>query len=344
MKLSELAEMLGSKVIAAEADFDIAGISTLDEAREGDVTFVTDRKFASRLGTTKARAVLLPEKLAPVDMPYIPLSDVWSGVLATLKIFYPDFARKAYVGIHPTAVVDPTAQLASDVNIGPNAVIGADVRIAAGVYIAPGAVIGAGCTLGENCIIYANAVLESGTVLGCGVIIQPGAVLGADGFKYEILGGRWTKIPQVGNVELADDVEVGANACLDRASFTKTAIGPNTKIDNLVQIAHNVRTGENCIVVAQTGISGSTSIGDNTIMAGQSGVVDNVRIGNNVVVLAKAGVTKDIPDGQTYVGMPARPYGQETRIMAVTTKLPEMASKLARLTKKVAELEALIKK
>ncbi len=344
MKFSELAALLGCRSTGAGDDFEITGISTLDEACEGDITFVTDRKFISRLDSSKASGVLLPETLAPVGIPHIAVNDVWSAVVTTLKHFFPDFARKTYEGIHSTAVINSSAEIADNVNIGPLAVVGPKVQIAAGAYLGPGVVLGAGCVLGEGCTIYANAVLEAGTVLGNNVIVQPGAVIGGDGFKYELLRGRWTKIPQVGHVELADDVEVGSNACIDRASFTKTSIGPNTKIDNMVQIAHNVRVGENCVLVAQAGIAGSTSIGNNTILAGQSGVVDNITIGNNVLVFAKAGVTKDIPDGEKRLGMPARPFREESRIMAVNARLPELAAEVARLVKKVAELETLIKK
>ncbi len=341
MKLSELASLLGAEVANFNGnDVDVFGVSTLGEASENDISFVTDKKYTGGLASTRACAVIIPENLAPVDKPYIALKDVWSGVLAALKVFYPNFARKTYEGVHPTAVVDPSAEVAADVVLGPMVVVGPGAKIGAGSYVGAGAVIGADCVIGEKSIIYANAVLEAETRLGQGVVVQPGAVLGADGFKYELLRGRWTKIPQVGHVELGDGVEVGANTCIDRASYTVTAVGPNTKVDNLVQIAHNVRVGENCVVVSQTGIAGSTTVGNNTILAAQVGLADNLTVGNGAVVLAQSGVKDHIKDGETHFGTPSRPFRQAARIIGIENKLPELAAELARLTAKVAELEA----
>lgn len=343
MKLSELAALLGSEVTGATEDFEITGISTLDEAIAGEISFVTDKKFLKRVEGSRASAVLLPGDLSVDEKPYILLKDPWAGVLAALKLFYPGFARKDYQGVHVSAVIDASARLAAGVSVGPLAVIGAEAGIGAGSYIGPGVVIGAQCVIGENCTIYANAVLESGTKLGNGILIQPGAVIGSDGFKYELLQGRWTKIPQVGHVEIADDAEIGANSCIDRASYTVTAVGQNSKIDNLVQIAHNVRVGENTIVVSQVGIAGSTTIGDNTILAAQAGVADNLKVGNQVVALARSGITHNVGDGEKVMGFPARAYMRTSRIMAVESKLPEMFAELKRLTNKVEELEARLK-
>ncbi len=340
MKLSELAAMLGSNVIGANEDPEITSISTLDEAAPGEIAFVTERKFLKRVDASRATAVLLPQDLSIQSKPFIPLPDAWAGVLTTLKHFFPGFARRDYTGIHPTAVIDPTARVAPDVNIAPLAVIGPHATIGSGSYIGPGAVIGARCAIGDNCTIYANVVLEADTTLGSGVYVQPGAVLGSDGFKYELLRGRWTKIPQVGHVEIGDNAEIGANTCIDRASYTVTAVGPNTKIDNRVQIAHNVRVGQNSIIVSQTGVAGSTTVGDNTILAAQVGVADNLKIGSQAVVLARSGVIQNIADGEHVMGFPARPPIKTRRIMAAESKLPEMQAELKRLTKKIEELEA----
>ena len=184
-----------------------------------------------------------------------------------------------------------------------------------------------------------RVVLEHGTRIGNRVIIQAGAVLGGDGFKFEVINGRWQKIPQVGRVVIEDDVEIGANTTIDRASFTETHIGAGTKIDNLVQIAHNVRIGRDCVVVAQVGIAGSSTVGDGSILAAQVGVADNLRLGKGVRVMARSGVKDDIPDGRTVLGAPARPFRVAARIMAAEAKLPELVAQVTKLSEKVAELE-----
>lgn len=341
MKASQLAELVGSKVEnAPQEDVELTGISTLSDATAEQATFLTDRKFLSMAQNSRAGVILVAEKLAPLDRPHIPLKNVWEGVLLALKTFYPGFERKSWQGVHPTAVIDPTAELEENVAVGPYAVIGANVKVGRGCYIAPGVVIGDKCRLGENCTIYANAVLESETILGNGVFVQAGAVIGADGFKYEVLNGRWTKIPQVGHVELGDHAEVGANSCLDRASYSATRIGKNTKIDNLVQIAHNVQAGDNCIIVSQTGIAGSTKLGDNCIVAAQVGIADNVEIGAGAVLLARTGLSTDVEPGATMFGTPAHPFRQEARIIAATKKLPDLVTQVAKLAQRVEELEA----
>jgi len=339
MKLSELAILLGSSVAAAKEDFEVTGISTLEEASPTDVSFISDQKYMSGIKDTRAGAVLVSEKLAPVEIPHIPLADVWAGTLTTLKHFFPGFERRSYQGIHPSAIVDKTARLGENVTVAPLVVIGPGAIIGDGTYIGPGAVIGATCRLGANCTVYANAVLESETRLGNGVYVQPGAVIGADGFKYELLNGRWTKIPQVGHVELGDDVEVGANTCIDRASYTVTSVGPNTKVDNLVQIAHNVKVGQNGVIVSQTGIAGSSTVGDNCIVAAQAGIADNVTVGNQVIVLARAAVKDDVKDGQKMFGAPAQTFREEARLIGLQHRLPELFAEVTRLTKRVAELE-----
>lgn len=342
MKATELAKLLNGSLHNAAEKLEITGISTLTEAGPQDVAFITDRKYLRHLETTRAGLILLPEKLGHIPRPHIALDNVWSGVLATLKHFYPGFDRREYEGIHPSAIIDPTAQIAADVTVGPLAVIGAETHIGAGTYIAPGVIIGARCTIGGRCTIYASAVIEAESVLGNGVYIQAGAVLGADGFKYEIIDGRWTKIPQVGHVQLADNAEVGANSCIDRASYSKTEIGNNTKIDNLVQIAHNAKVGNNCVIVSQSGIAGSTVVGDHVIFAAQSGVADNLKVGDRAVLMGRAGVTSDVPDGEALFGMPAIPFRQEAKIIAARKKLPDLLTQMTKLTARVAELEAQI--
>lgn len=341
MKASELAAALGGKLQDSD-DIELTGMSTLNSAGPTDVSFVADRKYMKQAADSHAGVLLVPDTPDAISRPRIVVSDVWSGVLSTLKLFHPDFERKHYSGVHPTAIIDPGASIAADVTIGPNAVIGADTTIGTASYISPGVVIGPRCRIGENVTIYANAVIEADTVIGNGVYIQAGAVIAADGFKYEPINGRWTRIPQVGHVELGDGAEVGANSCIDRASYDITSIGDNTKIDNLVQIAHNATIGENCVVVAQTGVAGSTTVGKNSILAAQAGIADNLTLGEGVVVMAQGGVIKDIPAGQMQWGTPAMPFKDRGRIIAASKKLPALLSDFNKLQKRVAELEKLL--
>lgn len=339
MRVTEFASAMGARVENLKQDFMISGISTLEDARQGQLSFVVDKRHLKNAESSKASALILPEGSETAGA-YIPLKEPWAGVLYLLQRLHPEWLRRWYSGVHPSAYVDPDAVLAEDVAVGPHAVIGPKVMVGSGTAIGAGCVIGPNCTIGADCTLGANAVLEGGTVLGDGVIVQPGAVLGGDGFKYEIIGGKWTKIPQVGRVVIGPEAEIGANTTIDRASFTETRIGSNTKIDNLVQIAHNVTIGSDCIIVSQTGIAGSTEIGDRSILAAQVGIADNLKIGSGVVVMAKAGVKDNLEDGAKMFGYPARPFRQQARIIGVENRLPELAEEVARLSKRVQELES----
>jgi len=339
MRLTEFASAIGGSVNNLQEDFEITGISTLEAAQPGEVSFISDKKYASRVTESKAAAVVTSPEIPVEGRASVVVGEPWRAVLFLLEQLFPNSLRRWPEGVHPSAVVDATAQLGEGARIGANAVIGANVQIGAGTAIGPGCVIGADCILGDNCTLGATSVLEQGTVLGGSVILQPGVVLGADGFKYEMLAGTYTKIPQVGNVVLGDGVEVGANTCIDRASFTRTSIGKNTKIDNLVQIAHNAEIGSGCIVVSQVGVAGSTSIGDGCILAAQAGIADNLKLGKQVVVLAKAGVKDSFDDKTTLFGTPARPMREAARIIAAEAKLPDLLQTVSKLTKRVDELE-----
>ncbi|MGI8908878.1 MAG: UDP-3-O-(3-hydroxymyristoyl)glucosamine N-acyltransferase [Candidatus Sumerlaeaceae bacterium] len=339
MRVTEFAAAVGSRVENLEKDFEVTGISTLEEAQTGQISFVADHKYVKAAEQSSASAVIVPEGATLKARPFIRLKEPWSGVLYLLQQLHPHWLRRWYKGVHASSYIDSSAILADDVAVGPHAVIGPGVVVGAGSAIGPGCVIGPNCTVGANCTLGATSVLEAGTVLGDGVIVQAGAVLGGDGFKYEIIAGQWTKIPQVGRVVVGPDAEIGANTTIDRASFTQTRIGANTKIDNLVQVGHNVTIGANCIIVSQTGIAGSTEIGDGSILAAQVGIKDNLKLGKGVVVLARAGVTSDVADGEKMLGFPARPFRQQARIIGVENRLPELAAEVARLTKKVEELE-----
>ncbi len=339
MRIREFAKAVGAKVIGLDEDFEITGISTLEEAQPGQISFVSAERYLPAAAKSQASAIIVAENLVVEGKPCLVMKEPWLGVLYLLEHFYPADGAIYYEGIHPTAVVDPTACVGSNVRIGPYAVIGPQSKIGNRSIIEAGCIIGPGVEIGEGCHLHPRVVVEHGTRIGNRVIIQAGAVLGGDGFKFEVIDGRWRKIPQVGRVVIEDDVEIGANTTIDRASFTETRIGAGTKIDNLVQIAHNVRIGRDCVIVAQVGIAGSTSVGDGSILAAQVGVADNLKLGKGVRVMARSGVKDDLADGQTVLGAPARPFRVAARIMAAEAKLPELVAEVARLSERIAELE-----
>jgi UDP-3-O-[3-hydroxymyristoyl] glucosamine N-acyltransferase len=243
-------------------------------------------------------------------------------------------------GIHPTVILGKDVSLGRDVAIGPYTVIEDNVSIAEATIIYSGCFVGHHTKIGKNTLIYANVSIRERISIGNRVIIHSGTVIGSDGFGFATIEGLHHKIPQIGTVEIDDDVEIGANVTIDRARFDKTVIGRGTKIDNLVQIAHNVVIGENSIVVAQVGISGSTTVGKNVVLAGQVGLVGHIAIGDNVVVMAQSGVSKSIPAGTMAWGYPAKPADVAKRVNACVQNLPRLYETIKELKKKIEELEA----
>ncbi|MBI2563793.1 MAG: UDP-3-O-(3-hydroxymyristoyl)glucosamine N-acyltransferase [candidate division NC10 bacterium] len=243
-------------------------------------------------------------------------------------------------GIHPTAVVAADARVAPSASVGPLTVVGSGAEVGTDTILEAQVAVGAGVRIGRGCRIFPQVTLRDGVVLGDRVTVHSGAVIGADGFGYARDGHRYVKIPQIGRVVIEDEVEIGANVTIDRATLGETRIGRGTKIDNLVQIGHNVRVGADTVIVAQVGISGSTRIGSRVTLAGQVGVVDHVDIGDDVIVGAQAGVTKDIPAGSVVLGSPAIPHGEFKRQLAVAARLPEMRKILRALEERLAALEA----
>jgi UDP-3-O-[3-hydroxymyristoyl] glucosamine N-acyltransferase len=236
-------------------------------------------------------------------------------------------------GVHPAAFVHPTAKLGADVTVEPFAVIGMNTVVGDRCRIAAGAKVGAGCRLGPDTVLHPNVVLYDGCVVGQRVTIHANSAIGADGFGYRLHDGRHVKVPQLGHVEIEDDVEIGACTTIDRGTFGPTRIGAGTKIDNLVQVAHNCQVGRHNLFVSQMGIAGSSSTGDHVVIAGQAGVRDHVHIGDRAVIGAMAGVTKDVAAGQHMLGAPARPEREVKRIVMTTERLPEIRRDVARLKK-----------
>lgn len=335
--LKELAELVDGR-IEGDPDTVITGISGVKEARKGDVTFIANAKYIALLQETLASAVVVHKNLNN-NLP-IPAIRVENPDMAFAKIVEsaaPE-SSKVEIGIHPTAQIGKNVKLGKDVCIQAFAIICDGVQIGDGTTVMPGVFIGEGCQIGSNCLFEPWVAVRERVIIGNKVIIHSGTVIGSDGFGFSTVEGVHHKIPQIGTVEIQDDVEIGANVTIDRARFDKTIIGKGTKIDNLVQIAHNVVIGENSIVVAQTGISGSTVIGKNVTLAGQSGVIGHIEIGDNVIAAARAGVTKDVPSDTCVSGFPAQPHEREKKLQVHVRKLPELLATVKALEEKVARL------
>ena len=313
MKASEIAKLVGGTFDGA-SDPEITGVAALDRASASELSFVAHPKYLPYLGETDAGAILATETLIPrgsTSLPRIVVGDVHRALADILREFHPEPTIPA--GIHPTAV------------------IGENVRIGEGVRIGACCVIGDDCMIGADSFIYPNVTLYSKVVLGERCIIHSGARIGTDGFGYTFVDGKHMKVPQVGGVNVGNDVEIGANTCIDRGSVGPTEIGNSVKIDNLVHIGHNVRVGDYTIIVAQVGVSGSTTIGKGVTIAGQAGLQGHIRIGDGAVIGGQAGVFGDVPAGATYSGYPARPHKESMRAQAALFKLPELLKRMRKL-------------
>lgn len=339
MKLAELAERLGAEGHAA-AETEITGLAGLREAGPADLSFLTQAGYEGLLTRTRAGAVLVPAD--------------WAGEspAALLRVQNPDlaFARAARLlgppeslpppGIHERAWVDPRATVAASAAVGPGCVIEAGACIGEQVVLDANCYIGRDAQIGNGCRLYPQVTVRERCLLGRHVIVHCGAVIGSDGFGYVRLPSGWEKIPQIGIVEIGDEAEIGANTTIDRARFGKTVIGPGVKLDNLVQVAHNVSIGPNGALAAQVGIAGSTRIGANVQMGGQAGAAGHLELGDGVIVGGKAGVTKNIPAGTFVSGFPALPHQQARKLHAHQMRLPELREQLRQLTRRLDELDA----
>lgn len=339
--LQALAELVGGTLVAGNPSDLITGLNSLSEAVEGEVTFLGNPRYAPQLATSKASAVLIVPDFVerPSGKAFIEVANPTLAFSAVIKHFGIE-KREVKPGIHPTAVVAETASLNPDkVYVGPHVVIEDGARIGDGSALHAGAYIGPHVVIGAGCVLHAHAVIKDYCVLGDRVIVHSGSVIGSDGFGYEFVQGRHQKIDQVGIVEIGNDVEIGSCSCVDRARFGKTKIGAGTKIDNLVQVGHNVVTGQHCVLVAQVGISGSTRLGNYVIMGGQAGAAGHLEIVDQVTVLARSGVTKDLLEKGHYTGYPARPLMEGRKLMAYPAKVPALQQRIRQLEKRLADLE-----
>ncbi len=332
-KLSELAKLLNGELVGQ--DVTIQGVAELESADRDQISYVEDKKFYSLVQKSSAGALLLPRTLPP-DRPAIVVDNIEPAIVKLLGLFAYPFPKPS-PGIHPSAVVEST--LPESVAVGANAYIGKNVSIVEGTVIFPNVSIADNVEIGENCIIWYGVVIRERVVIGNRVIIHPNVTIGADGFGYYFLAGRYEKIPHTGMVEIGNDVEIGANTCVDRAKIGRTVIGDGTKIDNLVQIAHNVKIGKNVILVGQVGLAGSVKIDDYAILGGKVGVADHITIGKQAKVAAYAGVSKNVPDGKIYIGIPAIEHTKFLERERSIKKLPTIIEKLKELEDKLDRLQ-----
>ncbi|HON59442.1 MAG TPA: UDP-3-O-(3-hydroxymyristoyl)glucosamine N-acyltransferase [Smithella sp.] len=337
MTLAQIAAFLGGKVMGDDRVV-IKAIRPLEDAAQGDLTFIANRKYLGKLRGTKASAVLASPQIRLEDKNLVVVDDPYAALGKLMQVYYPmDHGRQ---GISHAAYIEENAVVSPQATIFPRAYIGHGANIERGVVIYPGVYVGNHVRIGEDSVLYANVTVYHSCTIGKRVILHSGVVIGSDGFGFASPGRENIKIPQVGTVQIDDDVEIGANTTVDRAAMGKTWIGRNVKIDNLVQIAHNVTIGENCVITAQVGISGSTKLGKSVLVGGQTGMVGHITIGDNVMIAADTKIHKDVPSGSIIGGKPQMPYKEWLKVEACRVKLPEMRAKINELEKHVKELQA----
>lgn len=339
--LQELAERLGA-TLHGDGGIEITGVAGIREARPGDLTFLAHPKYEPHLSTTQASAIITSSLRPGCRIPVLESPDPYATFQKALTLFGAD--RPAVSpGVHPTAILGRDVSVGENASIGPYVVIGDRVRLGQRVAILPGCVIASDVQIGDDSFLFPRVVVREGSILGRRVLIHSGSVIGDDGFGYKRVGETIVKIPQVGNVEIEDDVEIGANTTVDRATAGTTRIGRGTRIDNLVMIAHNVQIGEQTILCAQVGISGSTVVGNHVTMAGQVGLVGHIEIGDGVQVGAQGGVTKSIPPGTSVSGYPAMPHQEARKIYASMRLLPELIRTVRGLVRRIEAVEGRVR-
>jgi UDP-3-O-[3-hydroxymyristoyl] glucosamine N-acyltransferase len=322
MKLGELAAQLGA-ILHGDGEAEITGVAGIEEAGAGQVTFVSNPRYASAAKTTRASAVLVAPDFPEITATTLRLPNPYLAFAQAIALLHP--APTYPPGVHPTAVIDPSASIGTGAHIGAYVVIGAGVRIGDGAVLLPHVVIYPGVRAGRNFFAHAHAIVREGCLLGDNVILQNGVVVGGDGFGFAKRDdGSWQKIPQSGPVRIGNDVEIQANACIDRASVGATVIADGAKIDNLVQVGHGSSVGENTLLCAQVGLAGSTEVGRSVVLAGQVGVAGHCKIGDGAVATAQSGIPNDVPAGKVVSGYPAIDNRQWLRASAVFQRLPEL--------------------
>ncbi|MCR4438406.1 MAG: UDP-3-O-(3-hydroxymyristoyl)glucosamine N-acyltransferase [bacterium] len=343
MTLADIAARVGGTV-TGDGQVRITGLGKIQDARQGELTFLANPKYAKFVPSTRASAIILGQDFqGECPIPAIRVKDPYLAFLRAVLLFHPP-EETLPAGVHPAAAVDPSAELGEGVAIGPLAVVGRNVRLGRNVKVYPCVVLYPNVTVGEDSVIHANVTVREGVQIGRRVIIHSGAVLGADGFGFVFQEDHYEKLPQTGTVIVEDDVEIGANTTIDRATLGATILRRGAKLDNLIQIAHNVEVGEHTVIAAQAGISGSTRVGKRVKIGGQAGFVGHLTIGDDATIGAQAGVAKDVPAGMFVIGYPAREMASYHRSLAALARLPELIKKVRQLEKELEELRATGKK
>ena len=328
MRLREIADLVGGKLIGE--DVEITGVAGLAEAGAGDLTFVNRAALLPELAASGAVAVLLGDGMES-ELPAIRCGDPYRAFARVLALSLPDQDRVFPPGVHATAVVAEGAEVSAAAAIGPYCVIGAGSQVGVGSRLGSHVTLGPDVAVGRDCVLYPQTTVREGCRLGDRVVLQAGVVIGTEGFGYLPGESGLERIPQVGGVVIKDDVEIGAGSCIERATTGVTVIGAGTKIDNQIQIGHNVQVGRHCSLSAQTGISGSCTVGDGVIMGGQVGIADHVKIGDGVKIGAKSGIMKDIEPGASVFGYPALDVKETFRMAVAMRRLPDLLRRVARL-------------
>jgi UDP-3-O-[3-hydroxymyristoyl] glucosamine N-acyltransferase len=333
MKLGELATRLGAE-LHGDAELEVTGVKGIEDAGPTEITFVANPRYTAFARKTRAAAVLVEPEFQEIEAATLRLKNPYLAFSRALGFFY---QPPAYLpGIHPTAVIDPTAEIGEGAHIGAYVVVGPGVRVGAHATLLPHVVLYPGVQAGSHLFAHAHAIVRENCVLGDHVTLENGAIVGADGFGFaKNEAGHWEKIPQSGPVRLGNRVDVQANACIDRATVGATQIGDGTKVDNLVQVGHGSRIGENTLLCAQTGLAGSSVIGNNVILAGQTGIAGHCAVGDGVILTAQSAVSHDVPPGKTISGSPGFDNRVWLRAVTIFQRLPELLKRLDRLEKRV---------
>ncbi len=334
--LGRLADALGAS-LQGDAGRMVRGVAPLDVAGPDQVSFLADRKYLKQAQASRAGALLVARDVADLSAALLRVDNPQQALIVLLGLFHPE--PRAEPGVHPTACVAGGARVDRSASVGPLAVVEAEAVIGPRSRVGALSFVGRGAVLGEDVRLHPHVVIREDVRIGNRVIVHSGAVLGADGFGYAFDGQAHRKIPQVGGLRIEDDVEIGANTAIDRATLGETIVRRGTKIDNLVQIGHNCDVGEDVILVSQVGIAGSSRVGNRAMLAGQVGVADHVTIGAGAILTAKSGVPNDVPAGEVWSGIPSRPTSEQKRIWAGESQLPELIRRVRALEKRLRELE-----